>query len=142
MRWIGVVIIIGIVVVGIFFGTRGDEERIDEANAAAGGATQADDRPQEGRVSVFDLREGDCYDLPSSDEVVLDVGDVELVPCGGAEYKVLDLVPIRDSGPWPGRAAIDTLVTARCPRTTELFLAPTEDSWKLGDRAITCVEEL
>jgi hypothetical protein len=105
---------------------------------------------EEGELSVFNFRVGDCFDDPSttSDEV----SDVAGVPCSGPhDNEVFHLYDLPD-GSFPGSAAIDASVETECLtafedyvgisyQVSELFffpLTPTEASWAQSDREVAC----
>lgn len=105
---------------------------------------------EEGELSVFKFRVGDCFDDPSttSDEVT----DVAGVPCSGPhDNEVFHLYDLPD-GSFPGSADIEESVATECLpafesyvgisyQISELFLfplTPTEDSWAQSDREVVC----
>ena len=105
---------------------------------------------EEGELSVFNFRVGDCFNDPSltADEV----SDVAGVPCSGPhDNEVFHLYDLPD-GSFPGRAGIDASVETECfpafenyvgisYEISELFyfpLTPTEESWAQSDREVVC----
>ena len=123
----------------------GDQQRIDDANAAArneGTATGA----RTGKISTFDLRTGDCYNEPDLlaaeiDETV-DLLNVDLVPCSGPhDFEVLKLVYVGGGNDaiYPGEDYFDSVFYDECPQESDFMLFPIPESWELGDRVVTCL---
>lgn len=122
--------------------------------AVAAGSLSSSDRDATGEVtepstvSVFELRRGDC--LNGLDEAT-EIRAVELVPCERThQAEVLSGVRMQD-GEFPGMAAVAAEAERSCGarlaaaapppknRPVPFFLHPTRQSWRLGDRVITCV---
>ncbi|MGV8977093.1 MAG: DUF4190 domain-containing protein [Cellulomonas sp.] len=88
---------------------------------------------------------GSCLDpLPTAGEV----DTVRVVPCSGPHAaQVVTEYAFDDAAVWPGQAAADARVAASCGLTpTErdagvraVSWAPTEDSWRHGDRLGLCL---
>ncbi|MGW2841402.1 septum formation family protein [Streptomyces sp. NPDC001493] len=106
--------------------------------------------------SVFDLKVGDCYNpntAPVAEGETAEEFAIEVVPCTEAhdgqvygEFKVED-------GAYPGDDAIVEAADTRCPVEEQKFAPdtwaipagvsgsyyqPTKESWKTGDRLVTC----
>jgi Domain of unknown function (DUF4328)/Septum formation len=122
--------------------------------AVAAGSLSSSDRDATGEVtdpsavSVFELRRGDC--LNGLDEGA-EIRAVEAVPCERAhQAEVLANVRIQGRD-FPGLAAVTSEAERRCgarlvaaapPRRNgpvPFFLHPTQQTWALGDRMITCI---
>jgi hypothetical protein len=98
------------------------------------------------------LAKGDCFDAPGGLEG--DTYDVDPVSCeGGHDGEVFAVVTL-PGGAFPGDAEITDIADERCyalqdqyamdswamPADVDVyFLMPSRDSWRYGDRAITCV---
>lgn len=104
-----------------------------------------------GTESVFDLREGDCFDEPDADEVA----DVTTVPCAqphDLEVYLTFTLPMDDDAPFPDDATLESHVDDTCLPAFDTFVGqafaesdldvftfePTVESWAEGDRAVTC----
>jgi hypothetical protein len=124
------------------------------AVAACGGGGPARDADgaiiEAGDISVFDLREGDCFEDP--EDGATQVATVLAVPCGEPhDNEIYFAFDLRD-GDYPGVNAIDVEAEERCFAEFESFVAvayfesdlnffpmtPTPDSWEAGDRTVYC----
>lgn len=124
----------------------GDTQKIDDANQAARFSQEQSGPNEPGRISIFDLREGDCYDEPDSlaisDEEIIEVEFVEVVPCSGPhQFEVQRLLFVDQPGgaPYPGTSFFDDMFYRECPFTADFFMFPIPDSWEFGDRVLTCI---
>jgi hypothetical protein len=158
--------IIGIVLFALAFAAcETDKERIDAQNAAARTAEAAattpaaddiDDEPtsvanDEPRdVSVFDLRVGDCLTedaiLVGESDALGEATQTEVIDCASldayARVSKLHLLDDGDETEYPGDDAMIAVAEAQCatPGQPYTYYTPTQSSWVLGDRAITCIE--
>lgn len=102
-----------------------------------------------GRVSVNDLRAGDCFNAGDETEI----SDVDGVPCGEPhEYEVF-AVDTHEAPALPTDAELDTIFGSICLgefasyvgapyESSEIYasmISPSEGSWADGDRTFTCV---
>lgn len=127
-------------------------------------AACGDDAPQRGPdgsfteagdVSVFDLREGDCFDDPDfdADETVTQVETVRVVPCAEPHDNEIYFAFELPDGDYPGAVAVDDEADERCFQAFEAFVqvdyfesslefftvTPTPASWTdLDDRTVYC----
>ncbi|MGC3001892.1 DUF4190 domain-containing protein, partial [Streptomyces sp. G35A] len=101
---------------------------------------------------VLTLREGDCFDSPGGLEGW--ASEADRVPCAGEhDGEVFALVTLPD-GPYPGDEDLTGTADERCyalqdtyamdgwalPNNVDVYyLLPSRESWRFGDRAITCV---
>ena len=121
-----------------------DADRISEANtvAARNNSTPAPDT-QTGKISVFDLRDGDCFnaaEIPGFETV--DFEEVELVPCSSSwVYRALNSFVVDRDGDYPGEDYFMAEGDSRCNRLASVYLFPLPESWALGDRALACLME-
>ncbi|MEU6686840.1 DUF4190 domain-containing protein [Streptomyces sp. NPDC046832] len=98
------------------------------------------------------LDKGDCFDAPGGLEG--DTYDVDQVPCGGRHDGEVFAVVALPGGAFPGDARITDLADEKCyalqdqyamdtwamPADVDVYyLMPSRDSWRYGDRAITCL---
>lgn len=136
LRPVGIVAVIAVVAIGAWwFSAKRDD---------SGAITDAGD------LSSFELRVGDCFDL--KDAAAELVADVTAKPCTEThEYEVY-LVEDMPAGDFPSQATIDAYAADSCLPAFESFiglayeqseleiyyLAPSEDSWRNGDRAVMC----
>ena len=131
---------VGAILLGLMVSACASEPARDEAGQIE----------EEGELSVFNFRVGDCFDDPStsSDEV----SDVAGVPCSGPhDNEIFHLYDLPDES-FPGKAAIDASAETECLsefenyvgssyQISELFLfplTPTEESWAQSDREVVC----
>jgi Domain of unknown function (DUF4328)/Septum formation len=122
--------------------------------AVAAGSLSSSERDATGEVtkrttvSAFEVRPGDCLNGLSE---AAEIRTVEVVPCEQAhQAEVLSGFQL-PSGDFPGLAAVASEAERRCgarvvaaapPRRNgpvPFFLHPTQQSWALGDRTITCI---
>lgn len=103
-----------------------------------------------GDISVFDLRQGDCFDDPA--DLSAQVDTVRAVPCNEPHDNEIYLAFDLSDGPYPGANAVDEEADARCFAAFEPFVGvdyfeseleffpvtPTPDSWDAGDRTVYC----
>lgn len=100
-------------------------------------------------ASVLELDVGQCFDDPPD---FAEVADVDVVPCASPHRnEVIAVVDITDS-PYPGDAAIARAAESRCRAAFAGYvgiayddsplalgwLAPSADSWAVGDREVIC----
>ncbi|MEW2611519.1 DUF4190 domain-containing protein [Streptomyces sp. NPDC047880] len=98
------------------------------------------------------LDKGDCFDAPGGLEG--DTYDVDRVPCGGRHDGEVFAVVTLPGGAFPGDARITGVADEKCyalqdqyamdtwamPADVDVYyLMPSRDSWRHGDRAITCL---
>ena len=116
----------------------GDAERIREANAAAGSSNAIDQSA--GQISVFDLRDGDCFDAPEiAGSGLLNLEDVKLVGCSGKwSFLALNSFVVDRGGDYPGEDYFMEEGYRRCDRLADTYLFPLPESWELGDRTVMC----
>lgn len=125
-----------------------DEQKIKKANEAASSGQSSSNDPVTERISIFDLRTGDCYNDPQLSEIQIgetgESGRVELVPCtSDYQFRLVESIIVdgSDGARYPGDAYFTKVWNDRCPLIAELFLFPTSDSWGIGDRVVSCIEE-
>ncbi len=119
-----------------------DEDRIKEANTAAASGGQSGDSGQlTGKISIFDLRDGDCFNAPTvPGSETVNMEDVELVPCSGDwVYQALSSFVVALDGDYPGEDYFVAQVDSRCDRLSNTYIFPVAESWALGDRAVSCL---
>ena len=118
-----------------------DAERIREANAAASSSNAIDQLA--GQISVFDLRDGDCFDAPEiAGTGLFNLEDVKLVGCSGEwSFLALNSFVVDRGGDYPGEDYFMEEGYRRCDRLADTYLFPLPESWELGDRTVMCVGE-
>ncbi|MBC7273384.1 MAG: DUF4190 domain-containing protein [Streptomyces sp.] len=103
--------------------------------------------------AAFSLDKGDCFDTPSGSLQGVTY-DVDKVPCSGEhDGEVFATVALPDGG-YPGDERVTEIADEKCyallgeyaldlwavPDHVDVYyLSPTSQSWRLGDREITCV---
>lgn len=111
-----------------------------------------------GDLDTLSLQLGDCFDTPDAladaDETEMqEIEAVRAVPCSDPHDEEIFFVFELDDGPTvPGRATIDEALGSQCLPAFDEFvgmpyedsqldiswLEPTAESWKQGDRVVTC----
>ena len=140
-----VFLLIGLISLSAFAGCQGtsDKERIRDSNEAAREGQTFNPDELSGTISVFDLRDGDCFNAPTVPEFgIVDFEDVELVLCSGDwRYRVLNSFAVDREGSYPGDEYFTEEADFRCHRLYGVFLFPLAESWALGDRTVSCLQE-
>ncbi|MDH6220145.1 DUF4190 domain-containing protein [Streptomyces pseudovenezuelae] len=107
--------------------------------------------------SVYTLTKGECFDAPSGSLEGF-AYDVDEVTCAGEHdgevFAAVRMTGYADSDAYPGDDKVTDTADTRCyalrydyamdlwavPDYVDIYyLTPTRDSWRLGDREITCV---
>ncbi|WP_063794246.1 DUF4190 domain-containing protein [Streptomyces graminilatus] len=103
--------------------------------------------------STFSLAKGDCFDSPDGSLEGLTY-DVDNVPCSGAHDGEVFAVFKLPAGAYPGQDRVTEIADDRCyaledsyamdawavPNDVDVYyLTPTGQTWRLGDREVTCV---
>jgi hypothetical protein len=105
-----------------------------------------------GTVTATDVKVGDCLkEIPSSARVMT----VHTVGCDESHAGEVYAVLLMPGGDYPGRAAIESYQNKCEPElasyspnamtddSVQMYvLYPTEETWKQGDRAVTCIATL
>nr|WBO80158.1 DUF4190 domain-containing protein [Streptomyces sp. SBE_14.2] len=106
-----------------------------------------------GEGTAYALAEGDCFDTPSGSLVGV-AYDVTEVPCSGRHHGEVFAVVELPEGRFPGDDAVTESAEDECytleaeyamdpwavPDDVDVYyLVPSLDSWRLGDREITCL---
>jgi hypothetical protein len=98
-------------------------------------------------VRPDDLKPGDCV----TGVKVGDVGEIRAVKCGEPGASTVFAVFELKEQPWPSEVTIDALASDGCTDRYKapsdkpnkepdvIFVRPTENSWKIGDRTVLCV---
>ncbi|MBM7439784.1 hypothetical protein JOC24_003207 [Streptomyces sp. HB132] len=126
-------------------GAVGCADVIDSAKAGAKEAVR--------QRSVFSLSPGDCYN-PNSGATEGEEFAVEVVPCQEAHKgQVVGEFDIEGESEYPGDDGATKIADERCPAESQKFVSdtwavpagvdlfyyyPTSQSWKTGDRAVSC----
>ena len=89
-------------------------------------------------VSRDFLTSGECYnEAPETDNL-----QVELVNCSANwQYLVLNSFEVADSDRYPGVDFFAQRAIEYCDVRYDYVLYPIAESWRLGDRKVTCIEE-
>ncbi|MFD5129001.1 DUF4190 domain-containing protein [Streptomyces olindensis] len=121
------------------------------ATGAASDAWEGFKDSAQGNESLS-LEKGDCFDAPGGLEG--DTYDVDRVSCEGRHDGEVFAVVTLPGGSFPGDAEITDIADEKCyalqdqyamdtwamPADVDVYyLMPSRDSWRFGDRAITCV---
>ena len=89
-------------------------------------------------VSLDSLETGECISrAPETDGML-----VELVDCSGLwEFRILGILEVDDHDDFPGESYFERLAYENCDRRYTLPLYPAPESWILGDRAVSCLQQ-
>jgi len=121
-----------------------DKERIRDLNEATGKTQVFDPDTVGGTIDTFDLRDGDCFNSASLAGLGEEFGifeEVELVPCSGDwQFRILNSFLISDTK-LPSDLGFLELGEAKCHRLYTFAFFPTSESWELGDRTFSCIQE-
>ena len=89
-------------------------------------------------VRVNTVNVGECFsEAPETGGLL-----VELVNCSGPwEYRVLGLFKVDELDEYPGEGYFETRAYEDCDRRYSYLLYPIQESWILGDRTVSCLQE-
>ena len=94
-----------------------------------------------GTSSVFDLTDGDCFNVADPIQTGSDYEEVTEVPCTGQwDYRVVDSFSVSGTGTFPGDDYFVNEADRRCGSSYDFSFFPTAKSWDLGHRAVTCLK--
>ena len=89
-------------------------------------------------VGVNTVNVGECFNEAPEMGWLL----AELVNCSGPwEYRVLGLFKVDELGEYPGEGYFGTRAYEDCDRRYSYLLHPLQESWILGDRTVSCLQE-
>ena len=139
---------IAFVALTVFLTTAGcasDAENIRATNEAARTppATSTPRRtstPLSAEIGSTEIQDGDCINsrIPEG----IDIESVVIVPCNTSwQYRALSSFEVDDLVRYPGEASFTRRAYEECDRRFSYTLFPTEESWTLGDRSVTCLQE-
>ena len=89
-------------------------------------------------VGVTTVKLGECFDE------ALETGEVliELIDCSGPwEYQVLESLKVDDHDNFPGDTYFEKLAYENCDRRYSFLFYPSQETWILGDRTVSCLQE-
>jgi hypothetical protein len=124
-----------------------DIQRIDDANDAArlsgppaeSTAASSSTIQRSGEISIFDVRDGDCF---NSLNYGLDIETVEIIPCSGDwETRVVSSFLVDSVVELPEYSFFWRQAVDRCDRRYSSLMYPLLESWNLGDRVVNCLQE-
>ncbi|MEE1756350.1 DUF4190 domain-containing protein [Streptomyces sp. SP18CS02] len=103
--------------------------------------------------STLDLRKGQCFDMPGG-VAETETADVEIVKCSEPhDGEVSGSFKLTEFDKWPGDKPIEPIAEERCEAvnnqyaldtwavpgdTWTYYYQPSKESWRLGDRVVTC----
>ena len=96
--------------------------------------------PLSAEIEAVDVRVGDCINskLPEG----IDIYNVEIVECAGNwQFRALNLFEVDRGGSFRGDGYFLSQSLSRCDRRYTNILLPSKDSWLLGDRNVTCLQQ-
>ena len=95
-------------------------------------------------VSSLTLQEGECFNFMGNPDLAqgVEFEVVELVPCSGDWHnRIINSILVETDGEFPGDSHFQFLAIVHCDRRYSFPLVPTQESWGLGDRTISCLQE-
>ena len=131
----------------IFVGCETDTQRIRATNeaiappvATSTPVPRATNESLSAEIPSVDMEEGDCINSTLPEGISIET--VDIVACDGVwKYRVLNTFDVAHSGPYPSIAYFSQQASANCDRRFTYMLYPLEESWKLGDRTVNCLQE-
>ena len=158
------------ILIVLFIGCTSDTQRIREANEAArvsqtkaaAGITptiiltptsigspavgsglptaEASPTPLVTDINVLDVREGDCINSRLTEGY--EVETVEIVTCSADwNFRVLNLFTVEAGSRFPGDEYFSQQAFVYCDARYTFMIIPTRESWGLGDRTISCLQD-
>ena len=133
---------IGILSLILFLSTVGctsDAQNIRATNEAAA-TPPATSTPLSAEIGSTEIQDGDCITsrLPEG----VDIESVVIVPCSAEwQYRAVSSFEVDYLDRYPGEASFLQRAYSECDRRFTYTLFPNEDSWALGDRTVTCLQE-
>lgn len=125
-----------------FFGGPTDEELIKDLNEAAVANERTDGSI--GKTNFLNLRTGDCLDESFNEQIGSnDTRSVTRVVCdSNAEFVVAsqELMPDSSRASYPSLTYFENFAADTCSDNVVILLYPSEDTWELGDRVVTCID--
>ncbi len=119
-------------------GCTSDAENIRATNEAAA-TPPVTSTPLSAEIGSTEIQDGDC--ITSSLPEGVDIESVVIVPCSADwQYRALGSFEVDDFDRYPGEASFQQRAFRECDRRFTYTLFPTEDSWRLGDRKVTCLQ--
>ena len=120
-------------------GCTSDAQNIRATNEA-GTTPPATSTPLTAEIGWTEIQDGDCITsrLPEG----IEIESVVIVPCSADwQYRALNSFTVEDLQRYPGEDLFSQRAYKECDRRSTNTLFPTADSWALGDRRVTCLQE-
>ena len=120
-------------------GCTSDAQNIRATNEA-GATPAATSTPLTAEIGWTEIQDGDCITsrLPEG----IEIESVVIVPCSADwQYRALNSFTVEDLQRYPGEDLFSQRAYKECDRRSTNTLFPTADSWALGDRRVTCLQE-
>ena len=133
---------IGFVTLMVFLtiiGCTSDAQNIRATNEAAA-TPPATSTPLSAEIGWTEIRDGDCINsrIPEG----IDIESVVIVPCSADwKYRALNSLTIEEFDHYPGESYFSRRAHDDCDRRYTFLLFPVSDSWALGHRTVTCLQE-
>ena len=121
------------------FGCTSDAQNIRATNEAVA-TPAATSTPLSAEIGWTEIQGGDCITsrLPEG----IEIESVVIVPCSADwQYRALNSFTVEDLQRYPGEDLFSQRAYKECDRRSTNTLFPTADSWALGDRRVTCLQE-
>ena len=91
-------------------------------------------------IDAVDIEEGDCINSTLPEDV--DIESVVIVPCSGSwHYRAVGSFNVANGDQYPGDEYFDRQAYERCDARYTFLLIPLDESWDLGNREVTCLQD-
>ena len=122
----------------ILTGCNTDAQHIREINEIL--ATPAAERASlSAEIDYIDIQHGDCINSTLPEGISIET--VVIVPCAGPwQYRVLSSFEVAAPDHYPGVSYFEQQTYERCNRRYSVFLYPLAESWRFGDRTVSCLQ--
>ena len=120
-------------------GCTSDAQNIRATNVAAA-TLPATSTPLSAEIGWTEIRDGDC--ITSKIPEGINIESVVIVPCSADwKYRGLNSFAVDNLDQYPGEAYFSRRAHNECDRHYTFLLFPVSDSWALGHRTVTCLQE-
>ncbi|MCE2404609.1 MAG: hypothetical protein J4F43_05560 [Dehalococcoidia bacterium] len=123
----------------VLVGCNSEAQRIREINEVLA-TPVAETPPLSAKITTAEIQDGDCINSTLPEGISIET--VVIVPCAGTwQYRVLNSFDVADANRYPGEDFFEQRADESCNRRHSYFLFPTPESWEVGDRTVTCLQE-
>ena len=131
--------LLAVVLVLALVGCDSDADRIRATNEAFN-TPPAASTAISAEIQSTDIQVGDCINSTLPEGISIET--VVIVPCSGTwQYRALNSFDIADSARYPGEDFFSQQADERCDRHYSILLFPLTESWDLGYRTVSCLQD-